>query len=303
MTGPPSKRPTTETPAGLRVRPSQNQSAVPEERVAGTPGAREGDLAPAQTPPGGRDKVATRVLRRVKIPPQALSTLESLSSPSRLGRVPAPLLTTLDRWARSSTCTAGGAPPCQGKRDGLSDLERRRAGSSRMGQDPLLPRKHLGVTCMHGAGQGGSDPCRLAPQLLRDKADDLGEQVIEWLMERESRTGALWNEVRRQHADGPPHSGSWHDYLESRWQQVDSNTLVALASVLSRRVHVYDWIASDLHDPRTRTEWALVATVRPIPPSAEPYTGEWRADPIRLGMRERPRFSSKCGMVSAVPDS
>jgi hypothetical protein len=102
--------------------------------------------------------------------------------------------------------------------------------------------------------EGGSDPCRLDPQLLRDKADDLGEQVIEWLMEQESRTEALWNEVRRQHAGGPPHSGSWHDYLESRWQQVDSNTLVALASVLKRRVHVYDWIASDLHDPRTRTE-------------------------------------------------
>jgi hypothetical protein len=50
MTGPPSNRPTTETLAVLRVLPSHNQSDVPEERVAGPPGAGKAIPLPLKPP-------------------------------------------------------------------------------------------------------------------------------------------------------------------------------------------------------------------------------------------------------------
>jgi hypothetical protein len=106
--------------------------------------------------------------------------------------------------------------------------------------------------------EDGSDPCLLTPQLLRTKADDLGWQVIEWLDARSDRADALWRVARHHLGNEPAHSDSWQDYLESHWHRVDTNTLLALASVLGRRIHVYDWIRLDSSDPRARTAWAFV---------------------------------------------
>ncbi len=85
----------------------------------------------------------------------------------------------------------------------------------------------------------GLDPCDLTPQLLRSRADDLGAKVLEWLAAHPGRADAIWHAVRASGDYDGPTPSSWDGYVDSHWDRVDAYTLLALASLPIRRIHIY----------------------------------------------------------------
>jgi hypothetical protein len=131
----------------------------------------------------------------------------------------------------------------------------------------------------------GGDPLRdLTPMMLRSRADGLRRSVHDWLAEHSE---AAPGTCRASSAQAPDHPTIRRDAHGD--DPIDVATLLAIASVLTRRLFVLDWLL----DPSPRSQgarWKVLGAVYPLHCTHEPHRAEWREPPLLLGMRESGLF-------------
>ena len=122
--------------------------------------------------------------------------------------------------------------------------------------------------------------------MLRSRAADLRRSAHEWLAHMAVQTGgAASSGSGAPPADAPARAQAAGGAADS----MDTTTLLAIASVLRRRLVIFDWLPGRT-SRRQGTTWKVLGTVYPLQTTYAPHRAEWRHAPLLLGMREPSLF-------------